>query len=345
MPNQSPGEQLLAGHLQNARALELGLVRTLQAHVAVTPAGEYRRGLERHLRETRDHARTIERRLHEIGGGPSLLDRGASLLKSTVAQAVALSKGPLDLLQARGGGAELLLSNAQSEAASEALEIATYTSIENLASAVGDERTAELARTIRADEERVLAELNALIPRLARDVVRDRIDGKDVYDPGTTGAARDARRAGRGARQLAGETAGRARRSARQLRKVPGVARAEGEVKGAVASERDLPIARYDSLTAAQVNEQLPGLSQIDLGKVHAYERRHQGRKSVLDRIETLRRDEPWPGYDEQTVEEIRRVITSLDDDRRIAAVREYERRHKQRQGVLDATERENSRA
>jgi hypothetical protein len=60
----------------------------------------------------------------------------------------------------------------------------------------------------------------------------------------------------------------------------------------------------------------------------------------VLDRIASLRGDEPWPGYDELTVDEIRTVLSDADETT-TKKVADYERRHKQRQGVLDAVERE----
>ena len=121
---------------------------------------------------------------------------------------------------------------------------------------------------------------------------------------------------------------------------MPGVARLEGEIKGAVASAEDLAIARYDQLTAEEIAAKLSELSQIDLAKVDAYERKHQDRTTVLSQIGTLRGDEPWPGYDELTVDEIRAVLDVADDDR-TARVRDYERAHKNRAGVLTAAERE----
>jgi hypothetical protein len=96
----------------------------------------------------------------------------------------------------------------------------------------------------------------------------------------------------------------------------------------------------YDSLSAEQVTSRLLELSQLELSKIHAYEKRHQDRKTVLDKIAALRAQEPWPGYDELTVADIRRAISEIDDDARIAAVRNYEQRHKQRQGVIELTER-----
>ena len=131
-----------------------------------------------------------------------------------------------------------------------------------------------------------------------------------------------------------------AKRTARQARKVPGVARAEGQVKGAVASEQDLAISRYDALTADEIVGRLTGLSQVDLAKVAAYERKHQNRSTVLGRVDALQGNEPWPGYDELTADEVRAVLAEADDDR-ISEVRAYERAHKNRAGVLKAAERE----
>ena len=50
--------------------------------------------------------------------------------------------------------------------------------------------------------------------------------------------------------------------------------------------------------------------------------------------------DEPWPGYDEQSVPEIRSALADADEDRAKAA-RDYERAHKNRSGVLETARRE----
>jgi hypothetical protein len=68
-------------------------------------------------------------------------------------------------------------------------------------------------------------------------------------------------------------------------RSVPGVAAAEGEAKGVVADEDDLPISGYDDLTVAQLLPRIDKLTQVQLGLVDAYERRHSDRKQVLQRI------------------------------------------------------------
>ena len=144
-----------------------GLVRVLQSQIAMTPRGSYRTALERHLRETRDHARRIETRLGELGRGGNPLQAGIGVAETVIAQGLAIAKTPFDLLRG-SGGEEKVLKNAKDAAATEALEIATYTAIERLARDVGDEETARLAASIRADEERMLARVLAGDPEAHR---------------------------------------------------------------------------------------------------------------------------------------------------------------------------------
>ncbi|GAC1316683.1 MAG: hypothetical protein NVSMB25_02870 [Thermoleophilaceae bacterium] len=100
----------------------------------------------------------------------------------------------------------------------------------------------------------------------------------------------------------------------------------------------------HSDLNAEEVVDRLSALSQIDLAKVGTYERKFQNRSTIVSRIDTLQGDEPWPGYDEQSVEEVTSALSAADDER-LAQVREYERRHKDRRGVIRATERESSRS
>ena len=326
-------------YLGEAQASEQALVRVLQSQIAMTPRGAYRTALEQHLRQTREHADRVAQRGRELGQSGNPLTAAVGVVESVVGQALALGKTPFDLLRG-SGGEEKVLKNAKDACASEALEIATYTAIERLATAVGDDETAALAASIRADEEKMLDRVLREIPKLTDAVVRSEVKGNPSYDVTKTGAADAVRDAGRAADATARATGTRAKRTARQTRKVPGVARAEGELKGAVASEGDLAIARYDQLTAEEIIARLAELSQIDLAKIDAYERRNQDRSTVLGRIDTLRADEPWPGYDELTAAEVQAVLSESDDDR-VQQVRTYERAHKNRAGVLKAAERE----
>jgi ferritin-like metal-binding protein YciE len=326
-------------YLREAEASEQALVRVLQSQIAMTPRGAYRTALEQHLRQTREHAERVAERLRELGQGGNPLTAAVGVVESVVGQALALGKTPFDLLRG-SGGEEKVLKNAKDACASEALEIATYTAIERLATAVGDGETAGLAASIRADEEKMLERVLREIPKLTDAVVRAEVKGNPSFDVTKTGVADAVRDAGSAADEKARATGTRAKRTARQARKVPGVARAEGELKGAVASEGDLAIARYDKLTAEDIIARLADLSQIDLAKVDAYERRNQDRSTILSRIDTLRGDEPWTGYDELTAAEVQAVLSEGDEER-AQQVRAYERNHKNRAGVLQAAERE----
>jgi ferritin-like metal-binding protein YciE len=325
----STSEQKVMQYLDEALATELALVRVLQSQIAMTPGGSYRDGLERHLDETRDHARRVNARLDELGRSANPLGAAVGVFEAVVGQAMALGKTPFDLLRG-SGGEEKVLKNAKDACATEALEIATYTSLERLARSVGDDETARLAASIRGDEERMLERVLREIPKLTEAVVGADVRGEPSYRVADTGAADAVRAAGR-----------QTKRTARQARKVPGVARAEGRAKGAVASQDDLAIARYDALTAEEIVGRLANLSQIELAKVAAYERRHQSRSTILDRVDSLQGNEPWPGYDELTADEVRAVLSEGDDDDRASEVRAYERAHKNRAGVLKAAERE----
>jgi ferritin-like metal-binding protein YciE len=318
-------QQKVVQYLNEAHATEMALTRVLQSQIAMTPRGSYRSAIETHLEETQDHAQRVEQRLQELGAGGNPLQVVVGLAESVVGQVLAFGKTPFDLLRGTGGE-EKVLKNARDAAATEALEIATYTSLERLARAVDDDETAKLAASIRGDEEKMLERVLREINQLTDAVVRADVEGDPSYNIATTGAAETTKKV------------------ARNARKVPGVAQAEGEIKGAVASEGDLAIPRYDSLTADEVTSRLPGLSQIDLAKIDAYERREQNRQTVLNRIDTLRGDEPWTGYDEQNASEVQARLSEGDEEL-AATVRSYERAHKNRAGVLKAAERQHSNA
>jgi hypothetical protein len=73
------------------------------------------------------------------------------------------------------GEAEIQLKNAITEHSEEGEEIARYTAIETLAASVGDRETAQMARQIRREEERMAAFLARQIPPLTKQVVRETI--------------------------------------------------------------------------------------------------------------------------------------------------------------------------
>ena len=122
-------------------------------------------------------------------------------------------------------------------------------------------------------------------------------------------------------------------------RKIPGVAAAEGAVTGALATEQDLPIASYDKQTAEDIAARLNGFSQRELRMIDAYERKRENRATITDKIAKLTGEEPWSGYDEQSVDAI---TTALNDTDALTAqeVKSYERDHKSRAGVIETAEK-----
>jgi ferritin-like metal-binding protein YciE len=342
--SQSKQQQKIVQYLGEAHSSEMALTRVLQSQIAMTPRGSYRTALESHLTQTRRHAERVQARLRDLGdGGGNPLTASLGFVGGVVGQALAFGKTPFDLLRG-SGGEEKVLKNAKDAYASEALEIATYTAIERLAERAGDDETAKLAAAIRADEEQMLERVLREIPKLTDSVFRADVKGNGSYDIATTGAGETVREAAGATKQAARKTSAATKRTARQARKVPGVAQAEGQIKGAVASESDLPIARYDARTVEEITGRLAELSQIDLAKIDAYERKNQNRTTVLSRITSLRGNEPWPGYDELTAADVQAVLSEGDDDR-AEQVRSYERAHKNRAGVLNAAERQRSNA
>jgi ferritin-like metal-binding protein YciE len=336
-------EQKIVQYLGEARATEDALIRVLQSQIAMTPSGSYRSALEKHLTETRLHAKRVGDRLKALDDSSNPLTAAVGFWESVIGQAFAFGKTPLDLLRG-SGGEEKVLKNAKDACATEALEIATYTAIEKFAREVGDDETATLAASILADEEKMLQRILREIPKLTDAVVRAEVNGDPSYDVTRTGAADTVREARDTTKNAARTTSAATKRTARKARKVPGVAQAEGQIKGAVAGEDDLAIAHYDGLTAEEIISKLPSLSQIDLAKIDSYERKNQNRSTVLSRVTSLRGDEPWAGYDELTAAEVQAVLGEGDEER-VKDVRAYEQAHKDRAGVLKATERELSNA
>lgn len=122
-------------------------------------------------------------------------------------------------------------------------------------------------------------------------------------------------------------------------RKIPGVAAAEGAVKGVLATEEDLPIKDYDKQTAQDIAGQLKNFSQHDLRKIDAYERKNENRATITDKIAKLTGEEPWSGYDELSAEAVAKAVGEGDEET-ARKVRSYERDRKDRSTVLDAADR-----
>lgn len=161
----------LVQYLTEAYGKEKELETALEAHIGMTNRAPYKKRLQQHLKETKSHGREIERRIKKLGGSTSDLTTTAT---TAAKKALALGKGSLQALRG-SSDPEKELKNARDEFAEEAQEIALYTAIESLATAVGDKDTAKIARTIRRDEERMAGYLERLIPQLTKAVATTEI--------------------------------------------------------------------------------------------------------------------------------------------------------------------------
>jgi ferritin-like metal-binding protein YciE len=211
MAEQTARDAKVIQYLNEAYGKEKELETALQAHISMTTKPPYRRRLEQHLKETRGHARQVERRIKQLGGqaelvpAPGPVGEAASAVTAVASKAVAAAKGPLHALRGTGES-EKMLKNAKTEYWNEFEEIATYTAIETLAESVGDDETAKLARAIRREEQRMAKFLEGQIPQLTKGVAREEIPAAERRTNGSRrsrsrrGASRSRRNGSRGAR-------------------------------------------------------------------------------------------------------------------------------------------------
>lgn len=157
----------LVQYLSEAYGKEKELETALEAHIAMTTKVPYKKRLQQHLRETKAHAKGLERRIRKLGGG-------RQTAQTLVGKVQAAAKGPLHMI--RGSGEqEKMLKNAKTEYFNEHEEIATYMAIEILAEKVGDRETAKLAKGIRREEERMAKFLEGQIKSLTGAVVIEEV--------------------------------------------------------------------------------------------------------------------------------------------------------------------------
>jgi ferritin-like metal-binding protein YciE len=165
-PNERDAK--LIQYLNEAYGKERELEVALQTDIAMTTKPPYKKRLQQHLKETKAHAKALDRRIKKLGGGSS------STVASLVGKATAVAKGPLHLV--RGDGQqEKMLKNAKTQFTAENEEISTYLAIEVFATKVGDSETATLARDIRKEEERMARFLEGQIRQLAQATALDEV--------------------------------------------------------------------------------------------------------------------------------------------------------------------------
>ena len=190
MADQTIRDTKLVQYLNEAYGKEKELETALQAHIGMTTRPPYKKRLQQHLKETKGHARLVERRIKQLGGkaeampAPGPVGEVASAATTVASKAVSAAKGPLHAIRGTGEQ-EKMLKNAKTEYWNEHEEIATYTAIETLAESVGDRDTAKLARDIRREEERMAKFLQSQISALSKGVAREEIPAAERRNGGS----------------------------------------------------------------------------------------------------------------------------------------------------------------
>jgi len=164
-PNERDAK--LVQYLNEAHGKEQELITALQVDIAITTKKPYKKRLQQHLRETKGHAKALERRIKKLGGG-------GSAVQTVLAKTKAAAKGPLHVI--RGSGEqEKMLKNAKTQYFNEHEEISTYLALEAFATRVNDRETAKLARDIRREEERMAKFLEGQVKSLSAAVALEEV--------------------------------------------------------------------------------------------------------------------------------------------------------------------------
>jgi ferritin-like metal-binding protein YciE len=239
--NLNQRDAKLVQWLNEAYAKEAELEADLGAHITLTQKASYKKRLQQHLTETRNHKRQVASRIKKLGGGDA--SSGLNLpgvpeaVGEVAGKAVAAVKGQVGAARAVvTSQPETHLRNAQEELREEHVEIALYSRIITLAEAVGDRETAQLAKSIRRDEERMAKFLDAELTRLVKEVVRAEIPA--ALRATTTRRRRSSttgRRSGTSTRRSTG-TSGRSGSSSRSSSGSRSTSRSSGSRSGSSSS-------------------------------------------------------------------------------------------------------------
>lgn len=136
-------DDMVTSYVRDCHAMEESALKMLDSMIETTTDPAILEDLENHRAETMEHERLTKQRVEALGGN-------VTAMKDLPAIVGAMIKGVADSIRSDKPG-----KNARDGYVTESLEIAAYQLLEQLAGRAGDEETAEMARVIRADEERM----------------------------------------------------------------------------------------------------------------------------------------------------------------------------------------------
>jgi ferritin-like metal-binding protein YciE len=138
--SESTIQEMLVSYVRDAHAMEESVLKMLDSMIATTKDEQILAELRKHRTETEQHEQRLAQRLEAMGAG-------TSALKDISATFGALAKGMIDVVRSHKPA-----KNARDAYVTEAMEIAAYRLLEELAVRAGDEETADVARANCRDE-------------------------------------------------------------------------------------------------------------------------------------------------------------------------------------------------
>jgi ferritin-like metal-binding protein YciE len=146
-----------------------------------------KKGLQDHLKVTRNQSRELQRRIKALGGkaeagpdlpGPDAITEAGSAVANVANRALAAAKAPVQMLRGTGE-ADNMLRNVRDAYWNEAEEIGHYNVIEQVALKLSDRETAALAKRFRREEERMQKFLERQIKTLVGEVIKDEVPASE----------------------------------------------------------------------------------------------------------------------------------------------------------------------
>ena len=173
-------DAVLVKYLNEAYGKEKQLTAALQAQIRLAKRPQLKKGLQDHLKVTRDQAKELEKRIKALGGKADAgsLPGPTEAVTGLANQALALAKGPVQAFRGTSE-ADNELRNVRDCYWNEAEEIAHYDTIEAVAKELGDTETAKLARQFRKQEEQMQRLLERQIPQLVKAVVKEEVPSSE----------------------------------------------------------------------------------------------------------------------------------------------------------------------
>jgi ferritin-like metal-binding protein YciE len=177
-------DAVLVKYLNEAYGKEKQLEQNLQLLIGRAPNHKtLKKGLQDHLKVTKNQSREIERRVKALGGkaeagpdlpGPDAASAAAGAVANVANRAVAAAKGPVQMLRGTGE-ADNMLRNVRDAYWNEGEEIAHYSVIEQVATKLNDKETVQLAKRFRKQEEQMQKFLERQIKALVGEVVKEEV--------------------------------------------------------------------------------------------------------------------------------------------------------------------------